>query len=293
MSIQPQLLIQQIEDLMRRRSSTDRRMGYIWMVVPVLPILVGIGLAVSLIGILVSVVSKIGSLQQPASAIPAAGEILALFGFAMVSFYIILAFGAFAIYYMIERRNGHVRRQQRLFSTLQNYLTSKTGVAGNENAFRLWQLSEESILQERDRPAGLWSLLYLFVPPIVGLIVAFNLTQDLRGHEELQVNYQTTLLGALNEAGIVPPTFPASRPHKRDPVLFIILTAITGGLFWIYWFYTLLKDYNQHFQDQAQYEDQLLALLKPQSPTRKCITCGGIVPESAKFCFHCGTQQAS
>ena len=155
-------------------------MGYIWMVVPVLPILVGIGLAVSLIGILVSVVSRIGSLQQPESAIPAAGEILALYGFAIVSFYLILAFGAFAIYYMIERRNGHFRRQQRLFSTLQKYLTSKTGVAGNENAFRLWQSSEESILEERDRPAGLWSVLYLFVTPIVGLIVAFNLTQDLR-----------------------------------------------------------------------------------------------------------------
>ncbi|MGA2790037.1 MAG: zinc ribbon domain-containing protein [Candidatus Bathyarchaeia archaeon] len=291
--IQPQLLIQQVEELIRRRSSTDRRMGYLWMVVPILPILMGIGLAVSFIGILVSVVSRIGSLQQPEGAITAASEILALYGFAIVSFYIILAFGAFAIYYMIERRNGHFRRQQRLFSTLQKYLTSKTSVAGNENAFRLWQSSEESILEERDRPAGLWSVLYLFVTPVVGLIVAFNLTQDLRRHEELQANYQTTLLGALNEAGIVPSTLPPSRPHKRDPLLFMILTAITGGLFWIYWFYTLLKDYNQHFQDQALYEDQILALLRPQSPTRKCVTCGGAVPESAKFCPHCGTQQAS
>lgn len=279
--------------MIRRRSSTDRRMGYVWMIVPVLPILVGIGLAVSLIGILASAFSRIGSLQQPASAIPAAGAILALYGLAIVSFYTILAFGAFATYYMIERRNGHFRRQQRLFSTLQEYLTSKTGVAGNENGFRLWQSSEESALEERDRPAGLWSVLYLFVTPIVGLIVAFNLTQDLRRHEELQANYQTALLGALNEAGFVTPTLPPSRLHQRDPLLFIILTAITGGLFWVYWFHTLLKDYNQHFQDQAQYEDQILAVLKPHSPTRKCVTCGGAVPESAKFCPQCGTQQAS
>jgi positive regulator of sigma E activity len=268
-------------------------MGYTWMVVPILPILVGIGLAVSLVGILVSMVSRIGSLQKPENAIPAAGAILAVYGFAIVSFYIILAFGAFAIYYMIERRNNHFRRQQRLFSTLQKYLISKTGVGGNENAFRLWQSSEESRLEERDRPAGLWSVLYLFVTPIVGLIVAFNLTQDLSGHEELQTNYQATLLRGLNEAGIVPPTLPSTRSHKRDPLLFIILTAITGGLFWIYWFYALLKDYNEHFQDQARYEDQILALLKPQPKARTCGTCGGAVPESAKFCPHCGTQQAS
>ncbi|MGD0175758.1 MAG: DUF4234 domain-containing protein [Candidatus Bathyarchaeia archaeon] len=287
-------MIQRIEELTRRRSSTDRRMGYIWMLVPTLPIVVGIGLAVGFIGILASALLKVGSLQQPQSALSSAmGEILALYGFAIASFYLVLAIGAFAIYYMIERRNGHSRRQQQLFSTLQKYLASKSGPTAGDNVLRLEQLTEESMFEERDRPAGLWAVLYVFVNPIVGLIVAYNLTQDLHKHEELQSNYQTTLLSALSETGVAPLTLPPSRLHKRDPMLLIILTAITAGIFWIYWFYTLLKDYNEHFQDQAQFEDQILTLLTPQPKARNCGTCGGAVPENAKFCPHCGRQQTS
>ena len=268
-------------------------MGYIWMVVPLLPIVAGMGLAVSLIGIIVSVASKVGSLQQPESALPAAGEIVALYGFAVASFYLILTFGAFAIFYMIERRNGHFRRQQQLFSALREYSASEPDIAASDNVFRLEQLSQESLFEERDRPAGLWSVLYLIVTPVVSLIVAYNLTQDLRKHEELQSAYQTTLISALNETGARSLTLPPSRPHKRDPILLIILTAITAGLFWIFWFYTLLKDYNEHFQDQAQFEDQILAMLRPQPLTRECATCGGAVPDSAKFCPHCGKQRTS
>ena len=264
------------------------------MLVPALPIVVGIGLAVGFIGIIASVLSRVGSLQQPQSALSSVmGEILALYGFAIASFYLVLAIGAFAIYYMIERRNDHSRRQQQLFSTLQKYLASKSGPTAGDNVLRLEQLTEESMFEERDRPAGLWAVLYVFVNPIVGLIVAYNLTQDLRKHEELQSNYQTTLLSVLSETGVAPLTLPPSRLHKRDPMLLIILTAITGGIFWIYWFYTLLKDYNEHFQDQAQFEDQILTLLNPQPLTRSCATCGGAVPENAKFCPHCGRQQTS
>jgi hypothetical protein len=115
----------------------------------------------------------------------------------------------------------------------------------------------------------------------------------LHKHEELQSNYQTTLLSALSETGVAPLTLPPSRLHKRDPMMLIILTAITAGIFWIYWFYTLLKDYNEHFQDQAQFEDQILTLLTPQPKARNCGTCGGAVPENAKFCPHCGRQQTS
>lgn len=292
-STQPELLIQRIEDLIRRRSSSDRRMGYVWMIVPILPIFVGIAIAVSIIGILVSAISKVGSLQQPQNAAPIVGEILGLYGFAIMSLYLVLLVGSFALYYLIDRRNAHFKRQQQLFSLLPTYLSSREKPPRAESKYQLTQLSEDSVLEERDRPAGLWAVLYLFVTPIVGLIVAYSLTQDLRKHENLQSAYQTSLVGAFNEAGIQLPTFSPDRAHKRDPILLIILTAITAGLFWIYWFYTLLKDYNEHFQDQTRFEDQILASLKPQPATKPCATCGGAVPETARFCPNCGRPRSS
>ncbi len=293
MSAQAEMLTQRLEDLIRRRSSTDRRMGYVWMLVPILPIVVGIALGFSLIGIVLSAFSRVGGVQQPGNVVPIVGQIVALYGFAIISFYGTLLVGSFALYYLIDRRNGHFRRQQQLFLTLTEYLSSRGKGTGSGSIVRLAQLSEDSVFEERDKPAGVWAIMYLFVTPIVGLLVAYSLTQDLRKHDDLQSAYQATLVSGFTETGLQLPAFAEYRPHKRDPVLFIILTAVTAGLFWVYWFYILLKDYNEHFQEQARFEDQILSVLKPPQGPRVCETCGGAVPGNARFCPHCGRQESS
>ena len=290
MSSAPDFLLRRIEDLIRKRSSTDRIMGYAWLIVPVLPILVGVVLAASLVRILVSI-PTFETIQRSESAVPLIAQIFAVYGFAILSFYVILLIGSFALYYLIDRRNAHFKRQQQLFATLPRYLSSKTSGLTSESISRVFQISEDAMFDEQDRPAGLWAILNIFVTPVVGLIAAYDLTQDLRRHEERQSDYQATLVAALNEAGVQPPAFAAQRLHKREDILFLILTAITAGLFWIYWFYTLLRDYNEHFHDQAVVEDQILATLKPKAAIRVCATCGGSVPENAKFCPLCGRPQ--
>ncbi len=287
--------LRRIEELVRRRSSTDRRMGYIWMIVPILPALAAVVIGASLLGILVSVLPRISNLTQPQTAqstlTPIVGEIFALYGLAIAVFYVVLLFGALAFYYMIDRRNRHFIRQQLLFSTLHRYLAVKA--PASENVSRLGQLSEDSVLDERDRPAGVWAVLFLFATPIVGLFAANNLTRDLLRHDDMQSVYQATLVNAFGDVGIQPPIFSAYKFHKRDPVLFIILSAITAGLFWIYWFYKLLKDYNEHFIEQARFEDQLLNSLIPQETTKPCGVCGASVPSKARFCPSCGRAQTT
>jgi hypothetical protein len=83
------------------------------------------------------------------------------------------------------------------------------------------------------------------------------------------------------------------KTRKRDSMLFLLLTIITAGLFWIYWFYTLLRDFNEHFANQALFEDRILAVLKPAAVPheKKCAACGGSVPPSAKYCPFCGAAQ--
>ena len=287
------LPLHRIESLVRRGTDTDRRMGYLWMIIPLLPVGAAVAIGTSFVGILVSVLPKIANLSQPTttqSAIaPVAGGLFALWGVAALVFFAVLFFGALSFYYLIDRRNRHFGRQQLLFSTIHRYLASKASTS--ENIATLGYISDDSPYAEEARPAGLWALLVLLVTPIVGLIASYTLTQDLRRHDEFQSKYQQALAPALVEAGFHEPTFPAYRPHNRDPVLFIILTAITGGLFWIYWYYTLLKDYNEHFADQAKFEEQILNILLPAPTRRTCGTCGGSVPANAKFCPSCGSRQ--
>jgi hypothetical protein len=260
-------------------------MGYSWMIVPVLPIIAGIALIVALIGIVISTISTLQPGEAPTQAF---AGIFAVYGLALVVFYAVLLIGAFAIFYFIDRRNRHFKRQQLLFGAISSYLLVRDSSTVSENVGKLTELVEDSIFEEQDRPAGLWALLYVFVTPIVGLVVAYNLTQDLRKHEERQFEYQQALAPAFEETGFARPSFATHRAHNRDPMVYIVLTAITGGLFWIYWFYTLLKDYNEHFAGQAAFEDQVLSVLKPSVT---CTACGGTVPQGAKFCPLCGAPQ--
>jgi hypothetical protein len=289
MLAQLDFLIQQVAELVQRRALTDRRMGYVWMIVPLLPVVVGIVLVASFIQLIVSIIPTISNVQQASATV--VGSFFALYGVALILFYIVGLFGAFALYYLFDRRNAHFKRQHQLFKTLATYFAARATVPNDENVWNLSKNAEDAIYDEQNRPAGIWAMLYIFVNPIAGLIAAYDLTQDLRRHEERQFEYQAALRNVMLEAGnsFPPPT--SSRSHKRDAMLFLILTAITGGLFWIYWFYTLLKDYNDHFRDQAAFEDQILLALKPTPQTRPCQACGGPVPENAKFCPFCGRPQ--
>ncbi|OFX16586.1 hypothetical protein A3K71_06320 [archaeon RBG_16_50_20] len=286
MPSQADFALRRVESYIRKRPFTDRRMGYAWMIVPVLPIIVAIALIMALIGI---VISSIPTFQPGEPPSPAFVGIFALYALALMAFYAVLLVGAFAVFYFADRRNRHFRRQQMLFAAISSYLQARTNVGVGENFEKLTQLNEDSIFEEQDRPAGLWAILYVFVTPIVGLVVAYNLTQDLRKHEERQAEHQQVLVPAFDEAGVARPTFTACRRHNRDPMVYLILTAITAGLFWIYWFYTLLRDYNEHFADHAAFEDQILASLKPLAV---CRACGGSIPQDAKFCPICGAPQS-
>lgn len=260
-------------------------MGYVWIIVPILPMLAAIALSSAIVGI---AVSSIPNLQQVSSAAPMVAQIVALYAFALIVIFAVLIADALAFYFLLDRRNRHFKRQQVLFAAIPTYLLAMKNQTSNEKIARLVEISDDSIFEEQDKPAGLWAILTLFAMPIVGLVVACNLTQDIQRHEERQAAYQQTLPLAFQEAGIANSPITPSKTHHRDPIFYLVLTAITAGIFWIYWFYTLLKDYNEHFTDQAVLEDQILSSLRPLVT---CSTCGGSIPQNAKFCPLCGTAQ--
>jgi phosphate/sulfate permease len=260
-------------------------MGYVWIIVPILPILAAIALSSAIIGI---VVSSIPNLQQASSAAPMIAQVAALYTLVLIMICAVLIANDLALYFLLDRRNRHFKRQQVLFAAIPTYLLAMKNQTSNEKIARLLEISDDSIFEEQDRPAGLWAILALLAMPIVGLVIAYDLTQDMQKHEERQAAYQQTLPMAFEEAGIAHSAVTSSKLHNRDPIFCLVLTAITAGLFWIYWFYALLKDYNEHFTEQASLEDQILSSLRP---VIACSTCGGSIPQNTKFCPLCGIAQ--
>ena len=289
-----QELLRRLEDLVARRALTDRLMGSAWMLIPVLPILLVIALVAGFVQAIMPMVPNLRGLQGSAASSSLLAQLVGVYALAIVSLYAALFLLSLALYYLIDRRNNHFKRQQLLFKTLVKYLETETKAkSAHPSTTRLAELCEDSMFDEQGRSAGIWTILNLFVTPMVSLIVAFNLTQDLCKHDLRQIDFQETLISALAEIGVTLPSSVNLKPLKRDTILLLLLTIITGGLFWIYWFHILLKDYNEHFANQALFEDKLLAALKPTQQVKKCGTCGGSIPENARFCPFCGKPQTS
>lgn len=261
-------------------------MSYLWMIIPILPILAGIALATTLVQIIVQLIPKITTLDESSLA-TVMTQILALYGLAIFSFFVAAVLGGIAMYYLIRRRNSHFMRQQQLFETLAEYVTLRSSQT-DDNGLRLRLIVDDSKVTEIARPAALWATMNIFVTPLVGLIVAYSLTKDLAKHEEHQSKYAQTLNSAMNALNVPIPALAVTKPHRRDPLLYLILTAITGGLFWIVWFYTLLKDYNEHFIEQANFEDTILQTLSPMGRIGTCPNCNAPIPDGARFCPSCG-----
>ena len=111
--------------------------------------------------------------------------------------------------------------------------------------------------QEREQNAILWTALS-FIIPFVFLYPLYFLTKYSSGHDRRwhAFTQQAQYAGQQVGMSIVLPSW-RTLP-ERSFFLYLILTIVTFGLFGIYWFYVLLKDLNEHFPVQWQFEDQFV-----------------------------------
>lgn len=308
----------ELEYAVRKRFESDRMMGYIWVIVPILPLLLAILGAAILLGFVLTAIAA--GISRPTATAPfptdsmAAILILGWIGLILVGF-IVSIFGAVALYYMISRRNNHFRRQRMFTSILLPYLEAKLKEKEkSSNAISaLALLNRDSEYEETERSAAVWAVLYIFVSPILGLYIFHFLTNDLYKHFKRQIDLSRNLEALLKDIDVQFVSPAQYEIKRRETILYIILTIITGGLFWIYWFYLQLKEYNEHFKSQWRLEDQLMDTLRtqieglpleayapalptapaPPSPLRLkyCQYCGKAILVDAKFCDLCGKQQ--
>jgi hypothetical protein len=205
-----------------------------------------------------------------------------ILGYSIVAFVLNIVI-AYMIFRLVRRRNTHFTRQNLLYEDLTSAaeeLLTKKGVK-TEAAIglnNLDRIAREARAYEPEKSAALWVMLTLagtslpsatllaaptgfgLLPLLAVLYVYYFLMKDFFRHERREDQFIRELLGLLAVSGVQ-----VSLPYRNPPLsersfaMYVVLSIVTAGFFWVYWVYVLLNDPNNHFRQQAMIEDTLMA----------------------------------
>lgn len=232
-----------IMEAVRMRGETDEVMSTLWVAAPFLGIIVAI-----LVAVLTRVVFTPSTMVMV--AIIAVGYIIAM------------ALMVYPLYHLIKRRSAHFARDAALREGIIGYLKAKAGKQEEKISTEITTMNlihSEAMGEEREKSAVMWTILTVLVP-FVGIYVLYFLTKDPPNHDRRQLTFMQQAQSAGGKLGmtLVLPTWKAL--PGRSFALYFIITLIVG-IFAIYWYYVLIKDFNDHFKAQWQFEDQLVSAL--------------------------------
>jgi hypothetical protein len=169
------------------------------------------------------------------------------------------------IYKLFNRNNMHNRRESMLRAATVDMFKRRAAEKGISQSIAsqiqtMESINYESRAYEPERSAALWAILPIL--PLVGwifmLIALYYLTSYPPGHDRRwhAFTQQAQYAGSQLGMNMVLPSW-RSLP-ERSFIIYFILTIVTLGLFMIYWYYVIIKDMNEHYRSQWQFEDQLL-----------------------------------
>jgi hypothetical protein len=208
---------------------------------------------------------------------------------------------AYLVFMLVKRQNDHFDREDELRSGIIALVGSATSSPDqktlvNNEVSRMNELDNESSAYDKRRSPIFWTMLVVVIPMIINLLSvllaieggysgSFNslsslnllfellvivvtlylfnfLGSAMRMHDYRWLNFAGSARMALSKLG-----FPAGSPYsarrlpERSFGLYLLLSIVTIGLFTFYWWYTLLRDPNEHFRYQWQFEDNLVSTL--------------------------------
>ncbi len=250
-------LLESVRIESRRREETDRVVSVAWVFAPIVAIVVLVLTFVALFAFAFAFMPG----TSPGVLDPlVAGGFAGVFGlFALVGIIFIYLY-----YVLIKRRNLHFARQVRLLQAAVPLLREAAQSKGVDVEARLVPVERslrEAQDEEAEKSAVLWVVLSL-VTGIAGIYIFYFLMRDFHRHERREDGLIEDIGHVLSDLGQM------ELPRRVDPVprrsfaLYFILTIITLGIFEIYWIYTLIKDPNTHFREQAKLETELLSRLE-------------------------------
>jgi hypothetical protein len=239
---------QRIIETINRRGQTDEMIPVWWVFLPILAILLSVG--ISLAGAFFNT---------------AAGGFVTI-GVSLIAAIVVLIL----IYKLLKRHNLHMAREANLRRGIIDFFKFKAeeksaGSQVSQYTQAMEAIDREGLGSEKPQDAMLWTILCII--PIINyvayILIAYWLTNFSPGHDRRFFAFAQNTQYAGNQIGMQNLLPPMWRPvPDRSFLLYIVLTIITLGLFAIYWAYVLIKDLNDHFSNEWEFEDALIRELQ-------------------------------
>jgi len=136
--------------------------------------------------------------------------------------------------------------------------TQRAQLIANEIS-ALESINQEAMYKEKERTPVLWTILSFL--PIINYLVIFIMAEFPFDHDKRWHAFTQYTQVACQKLGINVMTPSWSSLKERSNVLWLLLTLLFAFPL-IIWYYYIIKDLNDHFQAQWQFEDQLMAQLR-------------------------------
>lgn len=177
----------------------------------------------------------------------------------------------YILYKLMERRQQHFERIVNLRVHLIEELRQRAAAAGRDDVeaeiSELEGLHLEATMRDRsgERSPMLWLLLHFFAG-VTDLYVFYFLNDDFRAHEANEQRFMGRASDVMMKLGMISQPLPVMPViPERNFVSFLIFSLITCGVYLVYWWYTLITDPNNHFDNHVAWEQQLQVAIKTAS----------------------------
>src|SRR5438034_894258 len=239
---------------LRSRLETDKQMSGAWAIVPLLPLIMGVGLFVAFIAIAVSSLGSAGTTPTPGTSTALVAGLFAFLSLLYLVYFLVIILVAVLIFRLVRRRNMHFNRQILLYEDLLSVakeLASKKNTDVSILINNMDRNLREARLDELEKNATLWAILSFGFG--AGLFYAgYFLMKDFYRHERREDMFIQDLLRTFYTMGVT-----INLPYRTSPVpdrsfaLYFVLTLMTGSIFAVYWVYVLVPYTNIYYLQQT------------------------------------------
>ncbi len=283
----------ELREAISRRRRTDRRLPPLAAVVP---FIITMLFAIVLVG---AVFGKILDYDLSGGDMPTEEEILGDMDSYIVAAVVfnVLFYATYAAlaYLMVDRANRHLEREAAVMNAVGKILGKLGGARsltsdpwgrelildgraayGTKRNPLLWaavvalpligSLAEDYAVLNGDFELSgslqIVSLPIMLVHVVLMFYFLHTVSEDTWRHDRDWMDFARGTKVALARAGATAGALDEGATLPNRPTgLFLVVSFITLGLFLVYWWYVAVKDPNGHYEKQARFEDQLVAML--------------------------------